>query len=97
MVNANDFTPFFGNLDKTNEDKIKVELLKSQLAQEQAEFQRKLMGIIATTLANTGSHFSIRQSYDIEIMGDNAEHQELKQEVESLVKKYGLPINVYTN
>lgn len=97
MVNANDFTPFFGNLDKTNEDKIKVELLKSQLAQEQAEFQRKLMGIIATTLANTGSHFSIRQSYDIEIMGDNAEHQELKQEVERLVKKYGLPINVYTN
>ena len=97
MVNANDFTPFFGNLDKTNEDKIKVELLKSQLAQEQAEFQRKLMGIIATTLANTGSHFSIRQNYDIEIMGDNAEHQELKQEVESLVKKYGLPINVYTN
>lgn len=97
MVNANDFTPFFGNLDKTNEDKIKVELLKSQLAQEQAEFQRKLMGIIATTIANTGSHFNIRQSYDIEIMGDNAEHQELKQEVESLVKKYGLPINVYTN
>ena len=97
MVNANDFTPFFGNLDKTNEDKIKVELLKSQLAQEQAEFQRKLMGIIATTIANTGSHFNIRQSYDIKIMGDNAEHQELKQEVESLVKKYGLPINVYTN
>ena len=97
MVNANDFTPFFGNLDKTNEDKIKVELLKSQLAQEQAECQRKLMGIIATTIANTGSHFNIRQSYDIEIMGDNAEHQELKQEVESLVKKYGLPINVYTN
>lgn len=97
MVNANDFTPFFGNLDKTNEDKIKVELLKSQLAQEQAEFQRKLMGIIATTIANTGSHFNIRQSYDIEIMGDNAEHQELKQEVERLVKKYGLPINVYTN
>lgn len=97
MVNANDFTPFFGNLDKTNEDKIKVELLKSQLAQEQAEFQRKLMGIIATTLANTSSHFNIRQSYDIEIMGDNTEHQELKQEVESLVKKYGLPINVYTN
>lgn len=97
MVNANDFTPFFGNLDKTNEDKIKVELLKSQLAQEQADFQKKLMGIIATTLANTGSHFSIRQSYDIEIMDDNAEHQELKQEVERLVKKYGLPINVYTN
>ena len=97
MVNANDFTPFFGNLDKTNEDKIKVELLKSQLAQEQAEFQRKLMGIIATTIANTGSHFNIRQSYDIEIMGDNAEHQELKQVVERLVKKYGLPINVYTN
>ena len=97
MVNANDFTPFFGNLDKTNEDKIKVELLKSQLAQEQADFQQKLMGIIATTLANTGSHFNIRQSYDIEIMGDNAEHQELKQEVERLVKKYGLPINVYTN
>lgn len=97
MVNANDFTPFFGNLDKTNEDKIKVELLKSQLAQEQADFQKKLMGIIATTLANTGSHFSIRQSYYIEIMDDNAEHQELKQEVERLVKKYGLPINVYTN
>lgn len=97
MVNANDFTPFFGNIDKTNEDKIKVELLKSQLAQEQAEFQRKLMGIIATTLANTGSHFSIQQSYDIKIMDDNTEHQELKQEVESLVKKYGLPINVYTN
>lgn len=97
MVNANDFTPFFGNLDKTNEDKIKVELLKSQLAQEQADFQKKLMGIIATTLANTGSHFSIRQSYDIEIMDDNAEYQELKQEVERLVKKYGLPINVYTN
>lgn len=97
MVNANDFTPFFGNLDKTNEDKIKVELLKSQLAQEQADFQKKLMGIIATTLANTGSHFSIRQSYDIEIMDDNVEHQELKQEVERLVKKYGIPINVYTN
>lgn len=97
MVNANDFTPFFGNLDKTNEDKIKVELLKSQLAQEQAEFQRKIMGIIATTLANAGSHFSIQQSYDIKIMDDNTGHQELKQEVESLVKKYGLPINVYTN
>jgi len=37
MVNANDFTPFFGNLDKKNEDK-----------QEQADFQKKLMGIIAT-------------------------------------------------
>ena len=97
MVNANDFTPFFGNLDKKNEDKIKVELLKSQLAQEQADFQKRLMGIIATTLANAGSHFRIRQSYDIEIMDGSVSHQELEQEAENLVKKYGLPVNVYTN
>lgn len=97
MVNANDFTPFFGNLDKTNEDKIKVELLKSQLAQEQADFQKKLMGIIATTLANAGSHFRIRQSYDIAIMDGNADHTKLEQEAESLVKNYGLPVNVYVN
>lgn len=97
MVNVNDFTPFFGNLDKKNEDKIKVELLKSQLAQEQADFQKKLMGIIATTLANAGAHFKIKQSYDIEIMNGNEEHIALEREAESLVKKYGLPINVYTN
>lgn len=97
MVNANDYTPFFGSLDKKNEDKIKVELLKSQLAQEQADFQKRLMGIIATTLANTGSHFRIRQSYDIEIMDGNADHTKLEQEAETLVKKYGLPVNVYTN
>ena len=96
MVNANDYTPFFGNLDKKDEDKIKVELLKSQLAQEQADFQKRLMGIIATTLANTGSHFRIQQSYDI-IMDGNADYTKLEQEAENLVKKYGLPVNVYTN
>lgn len=93
MVNANDF-PFFG--PEESKEKFKVEILKKQILQEQAESQKKIIELIATTLAVSGVKIKVLQNYNIQF--ENEEDKSLlTEEAEKLVKKYGMPLTVFEN
>ena len=95
MVNANDF-PFFGQMNDESKEKFQVELLKKQIFQEQAESQKKIIELIAATLATSGVKFKVLQNYSIRFENEEGKSL-LTEELEKLVQKYGIPLTVFEN
>lgn len=93
MLNANSF-PFFGQGE--SKEKFQVEILKKQILQEQAESQKKIIELIAATLATSGVKFKVLQYYSIQFE-DEENKSRLAEELEQLVKTHGMPLIVYKN
>lgn len=95
MLNANDF-PFFGQMNDEGKEKFQVEMLKKQILQEQTESQKKIVELIAATLATSGVKFKVLQNYSIQFENEEGKSL-LTEELEKLVKKYGMPLMVFEN
>jgi hypothetical protein len=92
MLDVNNF-PFFGQ-DESKE-KFQVEMLKKQILQEQAESQKKIIELIAATLATSGVKFKVLQNYSIQF--ESEDKSLLTEELEKLVQMYGMPLTVFEN
>ena len=95
MLNANNF-PFFGQLNDESKEKFQVEMLKKQILQEQAESQKKIIELIAATLATSGVKFKVLQNYNIQFE-DEENKSQLAEELEKLMQVYGMPSTVFEN
>ena len=93
-MNANDF-PFFGQMNDESKGKFQVELLKKQILQEQAESQKKIVELIAATLATSGVKFKVLQNYSIQF--ESEDKSLLTEELEKLVQMHGMPLTVFEN
>ena len=95
MLNANNF-PFFGQMNDESKEKFQVEMLKKQILQEQAESQKKIIELIAATLATSGVKFKVLQYYSIQFE-DEENKSQMAEELEQLAKKYGMPLIIFEN
>lgn len=93
-MNANNF-PFFGKMNEESEERFKIEMLKKQILQEQAESQKKIVELIAATLAMSGVKFKVLQNYSIQF--ESEDKSLLTEELEKLVQMYGMPLTVFEN
>ena len=88
---------FFKGIDKLNEEKFQLDLLKLQISTKEAECQNNIMKEIASLLVTAGIKFEITQSYNIRFMEEKENISLTEKEAEKLVKKYGMPLTVFEN